>query len=66
MKKRLHLLHRTIAQNHQSRSNGYVKGRYIGENITLIPDVMFLTKSFNMPGIAFFVLFLIFEKLLTK
>ena len=33
---------------------GYVKGRYIGENIRLIQDVMFLTKRFNMPGIAIF------------
>ena len=33
---------------------GYVKGRYIGENIRLIQDVMFLTKRLNMPGIAIF------------
>ena len=33
---------------------GYVKGRFIGENIRLIQDVMSLTKNANMPGIAFF------------
>ena len=33
---------------------GYVKGRYIGENIRLIQDVMFLTKRLNMPEIAIF------------
>ena len=33
---------------------GYVKGRFIGENIRLIQDVMFLTKHTNTPGIAIF------------
>ena len=33
---------------------GYVKGRFIGENIRLIQDVMFYTKNANTPGIAFF------------
>ena len=33
---------------------GYVKGRFICENIRLIQDVMFLTKNANIPGIAFF------------
>ncbi|KAL9989297.1 hypothetical protein ACROYT_G003831 [Oculina patagonica] len=33
---------------------GYVKGRYIGENIRLIQDVMFFTKNANLPGIAIF------------
>ena len=33
---------------------GYVKGRYIGENIRLIQVVMFLTKRLNTPGIAIF------------
>ena len=28
---------------------GYVKGRFIGENIRLIQDVMSLTKNANMP-----------------
>jgi len=31
---------------------GYVEGRYIGENIRLTQDVMFIAKSFNTPGIA--------------
>ena len=35
---------------------GYVKGRFIGDNIRLIQDayVMSLTKNANMPGIAIF------------
>ena len=33
---------------------GYVKGRYIGENIRLIQDIMFFTKNVNIPGIAIF------------
>ena len=34
---------------------GYVKGRYIGENIiTLIQDLMFYTDKENLPGIAVF------------
>ena len=33
---------------------GYVKGRFIGENIRLIQDVMFYTKHANTPGIAIF------------
>ena len=33
---------------------GYVKGRYIGENIRLIQDIMFFTKNANLPGIAIF------------
>ena len=33
---------------------GYVKGHFIGENIRLIQDVMFLTKHTNTPGIAIF------------
>ena len=31
---------------------GYVKGRYIGENIRLIQDLMFYTDKENLPGIA--------------
>ena len=42
---------------------GYVKGRFIGENIRLIQDVMSLTKNANMPGIA---IFLDFAKPLTQ
>ena len=33
---------------------GYVKGRFIGENIRLINDVMFHTLKANKPGIAIF------------
>ena len=34
---------------------GYVKGRYIGENIRLIQDLMFYLEKENSPGIAVFV-----------
>ena len=34
---------------------GYVKGRYIGENIRLIQDLMFYTEKENLPGIAVFI-----------
>ena len=34
---------------------GYVKGRYIGENIGLIQDLMFYLEKENSPGIAVFV-----------
>ena len=34
---------------------GYVKGRYIGENIRLIQDLMFYLEKENSPGIALFV-----------
>ena len=33
---------------------GYVKGRYIGENIRLIQDLMFYTEKENLTGIAVF------------
>ena len=33
---------------------GDVKGRYIGENVRLIQDIMFYTKRMNSPGIAIF------------
>ena len=36
---------------------GYVKGRYIGENVRLIQDIMFYTKRLNSPGIAIFLNF---------
>ena len=39
--------------------SGYVKGRFIGENIRLIADTMNFTKTKNIPGIA---VFLDFEK----
>ena len=38
---------------------GYVKNRYIGENISLISDIMSYTKETSIPGIA---LFLDFKK----
>ena len=33
---------------------GYVKGRFIGENIRLIQDIMFFTEHSKKPGIAIF------------
>ena len=33
---------------------GYIKGRFIGENVRLIQDVMFHTKQEEKPGIAIF------------
>ena len=38
---------------------GYVKGRYIGESIRIITDMMSITKKKNIPGLA---VFLDFEK----
>ena len=38
---------------------GYVKGRYIGESIRIITDMMSFTKKKNIPGLA---VFLDFEK----
>lgn len=35
--------------------SGYVKGRYIGENIRLIQDLMFYLEKENSPGTAVFV-----------
>ena len=40
---------------------GYVKGRYIGENVRLIQDIMFYTKRMNSPGIAIFLDFRSFQ-----
>ena len=34
-----------------SDQTGFVKGRYIGENIRLINDIMEITKTHNLPGI---------------
>ena len=34
---------------------GYVKGRYIGQNIRLIQDIMEVTESENIHGIALFI-----------
>ena len=36
---------------------GYVKGRYMGENVRLIQDIMFYAKRMNSPGIAIFLVF---------
>ena len=33
---------------------GYVKGRYIGESIRTISDIMSFTKTHNIPGLAVF------------
>ena len=38
---------------------GYIKGRYIGENVRLISDIISYTAAKNLPGLAFF---LDFEK----
>ena len=35
--------------------SGYVKGRFIGENIRLINDIMQFTLKKNIPGIALFI-----------
>ena len=37
-----------------AEQTGYVKGRYIGEDVRLIQDIMFYTKRMNSPGIAIF------------
>ena len=42
-----------------SNQTGYVKGRYIGESIRIITDMMSITKKKNIPGLA---IFLDFEK----
>ena len=42
-----------------SSQTGYVKGRYIGESIRTITDIMSFTKTQNIPGLA---VFLDFEK----
>ena len=42
-----------------SDQSGFVKGRFIGESVHIISDIMDFTKSFNKPGIL---LFLDFEK----
>ena len=34
---------------------GYVKGRYIGQNIRLINDIMKITELENIPGMAIFI-----------
>ena len=37
-----------------SDQTGYVKNRYIGENVRLISDIMSYTEETSIPGIAFF------------
>ena len=37
-----------------SSQTGYVKGKYIGESIRTITDIMSFTKRQNIPGLAFF------------
>ena len=34
---------------------GYIKGRFIGENVRLIQDIMFHTKQVEKSGIAIFI-----------
>ena len=34
---------------------GYIKGRFIGENVRLIQDIMFYTKQEEKTGIAIFI-----------
>jgi len=33
---------------------GYIKGRYIGENVRLISDIISYTAAKNLPGLAVF------------
>ena len=40
-----------------SDQTGYVKGRFIGENVRLIQDVMFFTEYTKTPRIAIFLIF---------
>ena len=47
-------LEKVLAKIISSSQSGYVKGRYIGESIRLIKDVMDFTKVKNLPGIAVF------------
>ena len=42
-----------------ANQTGYVKGRYIGESIRIITDMMSFTEKKNIPGLA---VFLDFEK----
>ena len=36
--------------NHDHDQTGFIKGRYIGENVRLIVDAMEYTKAHNIPG----------------
>ena len=61
------ILTRAIAKRMQSKlpklvhpdQTGFVNGRYIGQNVTLLNDLMEFTKSNQLPGIL---LFIDFEK----
>jgi hypothetical protein len=53
---RLHNVIETIISPEQT---SYIKGRYIGENVRLLMDIMEYVKSKNIPGV---VLFLDFQK----
>ena len=50
------LLNKKIKGTNQT---GYIKGRYIGENVRLISDIISYTAAKNLPGLA---IFLDFEK----
>ena len=52
-------MERVLPKIIHSSQTGYVKGRYIGESIRTITDIMSLTKTQNIPGLA---VFLDFEK----
>ena len=52
-------MEKVLPKNIYSSQTGYVKGRYIGESIRTISDIMSFTKTQNIPGL---VVFLDFEK----
>ena len=47
-------LEKTLPTLISKSQTGYVKGRYIGENIRLISDLMYFTEHSNTSGIALF------------
>ena len=49
--KRLQVIMTSIINSDQT---GYVKGRYIGENIRLIEDVLRYTQKDEIPGVLLF------------
>ena len=53
------LLEKVLPTIISPNQTGYVKGRYIGESITIITGIMSFTKKKNIPGLA---VFLDFEK----
>ena len=48
---------KVLSKIRNCHQTGYIKGRFIGENIRLIQDVMFHTKQEEKPGIAIFLNF---------